>query len=199
MVEVEDLLQMIDRIARTVSNDYPDIEYDDVYQTLALFVVQNGKSIKSREEGGNPNWLLKRVAHSYAKKERTEQLALSIQYSYKASDVSKMLETAWNLEDIEKTHVPEDAISLAGNDALEVGSDVRAALSTLSYDDRVSLFKRYALKEVPDNASYERKRLNQATKNLTFALNSYRGRGQYIGRRRVLSNASAQAIVANDW
>lgn len=199
MVELEELLPLIGKISKYIAADYPDVEESDMHQELCLFVIKNGKSIKNREQGGNPNWLLKRVAHHYAKLERTQQLQLSMQYNYRLSDVQRILETAWASEEIINTYVPDDAVSLDGNDSIEVGSDVRAALERISKEDRIILFRRYALKEVPTNSSYERKQLNRATKNLVYALNSYRGQGQYTGKRRVISNSTAQAIVSGDW
>lgn len=198
-VNIDDMLPLIDRVAKYVAADYPDIYEDDMRQHLCLFIMQNGKSIRSKEEGGNPHWILRRVAHTFARTERTQQLATSMQYTYRLSDVQQILETAFDIEDLQNTFVPEDAMSFSGNDAIEIGSDVRAALDRLSKADRIALFKRYALKEIPDNSSYDRKKLNVATKNLVFQLNSYRGRGSYIGKRRVISNATAQAIVSSDW
>lgn len=199
MVDLEDLLPIIERIARQVSSDFPDVSSEDLYQQMCLFVLQNAKSIKTKEEGGNPGWILRRVAYHYAKQERTQQLSMSIQYTYRPSDIKAILEIIYDISDLEKTPVPEDAISLTGNDSLEIGSDVRSAIKRLSETDQIALFRRYALKEIPDNSSYERKQLNKAVKNLVFALNSYRGYGTYVGKRRVLSNATAQAVTSNDW
>lgn len=200
MVNLEDVLYAIEKVSRTVASDYPDVSYDDIYQTLCLFVIKNGKSIKTREEGGKIFWILRKVAHTFARQERAEMLSLSIQYTYRLSDVQKMLEHALRSDSVERTHVPDDARSLAGGDSIEIASDLQAALMRLPEVDREVLFRRYAMNEIPENSSYERKRINAAEKRLTYVLNSYRGRkDQHIGKRRVISNAAAAAIVSNQY
>lgn len=197
---VTELLPLIERVSRQIASDYPDVEWEDIRSGLCIFVMQNANSIKLKEEGGNPNWLLKRVAGTLCKEERAQQHRVSVQYSYRPSDVSRILETAFSLEHIDQTHVPDDAVSLkSGFDAVEVALDIRDAYNRLNEDMRASIFKRYALGEIPDNASYERKKLNKAVKELSRILNSYRGKGPYTGRRTIVSNSAAHAIIANNY
>lgn len=197
---VEELLPLIERVAKNVAADYPDVQWEDIRSGLCIFVMQNASSIKRREEGGNPNWLLKRVAGTLCKEERAQQHRVSVQYSYRPSDVSRILETAFSVEHLDQTHVPDDAVSLkSGNDPIEIALDIRDAYNRLSDDLKQTIFKRYALGEIPDNASYERKKLNKAVKELTRTLNSYRGRGPFTGRRTIISNSAAHAIIANNY
>jgi hypothetical protein len=190
----EDLERTIETVSKTVAKDYPDLEWQDVQQELALFVVQHGKSIKLREDGGNPRWLLERVAQTYAKKNRTQHLILTSQYAYRPSDVKKILETVFFPEQAENTHVPEDATSLDQIDSLQISSDVLAAYELLKLDMKEVLFRRYALNQVPSNETYERKKLNKAINELTYRLNTYRGATK--NRRKVLSNAGARAAIS---
>jgi hypothetical protein len=190
----EDLERTIETVSKTVAKDYPDLEWQDVQQELALFVVQHGKSIKLREDGGNPRWLLERVAQTYAKKNRTQHLILTSQYAYRPSDVKKILETIFFPEQAENTHVPEDATSLDQIDSLQISSDVLAAYELLKLDMKEVLFRRYALNQVPSNETYERKKLNKAINELTYRLNTYRGATK--NRRKVLSNAGARAAIS---
>ena len=190
----EDLERTIETVAKTVAKDYPDLEWQDVQQELALFVVQHGKSIKLREDGGNPRWLLERVAQTYAKKNRTQHLILTSQYAYRPSDVKKILETVFFPEQAENTHVPEDATSLDQIDSLQISSDILAAYELLKIDMKEVLFRRYALNQVPSNETYERKKLNKAINELTYRLNTYRGATK--NRRKVLSNAGARAAIS---
>lgn len=194
----EDLQEVIDRVAKRVAGDYPDIDWEDVRQELALFVIVNGESIKLKEDGGNPTWLLNKVAQTYCLKVRAQHMSLSPQYAYRPSDVKKILETAFSVEDVMDTYVPEDAESMKGLDQVEIASDVKAAYDRLNLDERVAIFRRYALGQVPDNASYERKKLNAAVKKLTYKLNTYRGKGPDERRmRRALSNAGARAAISD--
>lgn len=193
----EDLAELIDKVARRVAGDYPDISWEDVRQELALFVLANGNSIKLREDGGNPSWLLNRVAQTYCLKVRTQHMSLSPQYAYRPSDVKKILETAFSVEDVMDTYVPDDAKSMKGLDQVEIASDVRAAYDKLNVEEKASIFRRYALGEVPENSSYERKKLNAAIKKLTFRLNTYRGRGpDDVRMRKSMSNAGARAAIS---
>lgn len=104
----DDLAETIDRVSRHVARDYPDIDWEDVRQELALFVIKNGKSIKLPGDGGNPRWILDRVANDYCKKLRTQHMALSPQYAYRPSDVALILETAF-LNPDHIGYVPDDA------------------------------------------------------------------------------------------
>lgn len=236
----EDLASDIDRVSRHVARDYPDIDWEDVRQELALFVVKNGKSIKLREFGGNPRRLLSLVANQYCKDQRTQHMTLSPQYAYRPSDVSLILETAY-LNRSSSDYVPDDArhpLSKTFNlydeghsfatghsavaerenlsdeegeslgivvihqdsfhemDFSEVSSDVREAAKDLKPELKEAIFNRYVLGQVPDNNSYERKKLNKAVNELTRRLNWYRG---LPDRRRAMSNAASRAAVSEPY
>lgn len=219
----EDLSVLIDRVARKVSADYPDIDWEDVRQELVVFVLEHGKSIKLREHGGNPSWLLNRVAQSYCLKVRSQHMSLTPQYAYRPSDIKKILETAFFPDSRAETHVPDDARNPLSNtftvydqdgagsgvkdrdpflevDAMEVASDVMAAYGRLNEDEKRSIFLRYAIGQIPDNSSYERKKLNHAVKKLTYKLNTYRGRGlDDRSMRKARSNAGARAAITATW
>jgi DNA-directed RNA polymerase specialized sigma24 family protein len=193
MASYDDLAVLIDRVARNVAKDYPDIDWEDVRQELCVFVLSHGSSIKLKHEGGNPKWLLERVAQTYCKNVRTQHLILSAQYAYKPSDVKKILETAFFPERVSETHIPDDAVSLDGIDDIQISSDVMAAYAKLKPELQAALFRRYALNQIPGNETYDRKKLNRAVNELTYRLNQYRGIDQ--DRRRVLSNSGARAAI----
>lgn len=196
----EDLAVEIDRVAKSTAADYPDIDWQDVRQELALFVLTNGESIKLRDEGGNPIRFLRLVAQSYCLKLRSQHHSLSPQYAYRPSDIKKILETAFSVDDVMNTYVPEDAVSMKGIDQIELASDVKAAYDRLKPDEKVSIFKRYALGIIPDNASNERKKLNLAVKRLAYKLNTYRGRDIDDRQLRpVYTNARANAQISQSW
>lgn len=236
----EDLSEEIDRVAKHVARDYPDIDWEDVRQELALFVVKNGKSIKLRESGGNPRRLLTLVANQYAKDQRTQHMTLTPQYAYRPSDVSLILETAY-LNRSGSDYVPDDARHPLSNtfnvydeghtfdpghsslteredfadesggtlgivvihqdsfhemDFSEVSSDVREVATGLKPELKEAIFNRYVMGIIPDNNSYERKKLNKAVNELTRRLNWYRG---LLDRRKVMSNSAARAAVSESY
>lgn len=214
----EDLATVIDRVARNVAADYPDIEWEDVRQELALFVLEHGSSIKLREDGGNPRKLLTLVALDYSKRLRTQHMTLTPQYAYRPSDVKAILESAWS-DAPRSAYVPDDARSPLSRtfniydpnggfeveavdpfhetDFTEVSSDIKATVAKLKPEHRAAIFRRFVLGEMPDNNSYERKLLNKAVNELTRKLNWYRGFDQ--GRRRVFSNAGARASISEGY
>lgn len=191
----EDLARLIDSVAKIVAKDYPDVDWEDLRQEMALFVVKHGKSIKLKEEGGNPKWLMERVAKQAAKEARAKHLILTSQYAYRPSDVKEILETAFSPESRENTFIPEDAVSLDGIDSIQLSSDVLAAYDMLKPELKEAIFRRYALNQIPSNETYDRKKLNRAVNELTYKLNTYRGSTR--DRRRILSNAGSRAAISD--
>ena len=190
----DDLKEMIDSVAKKVARDYPDVDWEDLRQQLVVFVLENGKSLKLRDQGGNPRKILTLVAESYSKKLRVQHLTLSPQYAYRPSDVILILETCFNVDMVQAGYVPDDArdpLSKTFNvfddeksfaikeqdyfhmaDSMEVSSDVTRAFLLLKPELQEAILRRYGLGEVPDNASWQRKRLNKAVNELTYRLNT---------------------------
>lgn len=214
----DDLSEDIDRVARNVASDYPDIDWQDVRQELALFVLERGKSIKLRDEGGNPKRLLVLVANEYCKKLRTQHMSLSPQYAYRPSDIILILDSAF-LDSPTSGYVPDDARTPLSrtfnvydpngyfrpesidpfheNDFVDVSSDVKAVVKKLKPELREALFDRFVLQKHPDNNSYERKRLNKAVNELTRKLNWYRGTTG--DKRKVFTNAGSRAAISETY
>lgn len=171
----DDLADNIDKIAKFVAKDFPDIDWQDVRQHLALFVLERGSSIKLKSEGGQPNWILKKVAQTYCKDQRVQHLTLSPQYAYRPSDVMKLLELAFTTEALTEIEELDLWEKVEGFDLLDMTSDIKRAFDRLKHDDKVAIFRRFAV-GIPANDSYERKKLNGAIKTLTYNLNSFVGR-----------------------
>lgn len=216
----EDLKDEIDRAARMVAKDYPDIDWEDLRQEIVVFVLENGKSIKLREYGGNPRRILFLLAQTHAKKLRTQHLTISPQYAYKPSDVKLILESAF-MDSPRAGYVPDDARSPLSNtfnsfdanagfkveavdpfqeaDFIEVASDVKAAMAKLKPTLRKALYNRYVLNIIPENASWERKELNKALNELTFKLNTYRGDVFTHHSRKAISNSAATMRISGTY
>lgn len=185
-VNLEDILEEVEKISKRVASDYPDVDWRDVQQELCVFVLENDY-LKSVEEGGNPGWILREVAKRYCNKERAIQLSLSVQYTYRPSDVRKILEST--------SFVPEDAESDAPYmDRVDIASDIRAAFDRLSDESKSAIINKYVIGNTPKNSSYERKRVDKAIRDLTRNLNTYRGK--CVPRRRAISNATARVIIS---
>lgn len=218
MLTYEQAARDIDIVAKSVARDYPDIDWEDVRQELVVFVLENAKSLKGRDEGGNPRKLFGLVGQTYAKKVRTQHMILSPQYAYRPSEIKLILETAFFGPD-SSSYVPDDArdpLSRTFNvydpdgafqvqsvdpfhlpDAIEISSDIKAAMMKLKPEHKEAIFERYVLMEVPDNSSWKRKRLNNAINELTRQLNWYRGVDK--DRRRSTSNAGSRARISKEY
>lgn len=218
MLTYEQAAKDIDLVAKNVARDYPDIDWEDLRQELVVFVLENAKSLKTRSEGGNPRKLFALVAQTAAKKIRTQHMILSPQYAYRPSEIKLILESAFFGPD-GASYVPDDArdpLSRTFNvydpdgafqvksedpfhlpDAIEIASDVKAAIAKLKVEHREAIFERYVLMEVPDNASWKRKRLNNAINELTRKLNWYRGVDK--DKRSVTSNAGARVRISQTY
>ncbi len=216
----EDLKSDIDTVARVVAKDYPDIDWEDLRQHLCLYILENGKSIKLKEHGGNPKRLLFLIAKTYAKKLRVQHMTLSPQYSYRPSDVSLILENAWQGVSA-ASYVPDDARDKLSRtftqydpdgsfktkdvdpyhfpDAMEVASDVRKAFAGLKPIHQEAIFRRFALNEKPSNETWDRKRLNQAVNELTYRLNTYKGDVFEPQIRKSVSAAGARVRNAENY
>lgn len=189
-VDVEEVLPEVEDIAKRVARDYPEVDWRDVSQHLALLLLENESLYWS--DGQAVKRILRLAATGFCKRERAIQLHTTSQYDYRPSDVARILETAFNSYEAENTYVPEDAHSIKRSaDSLDMASDVKMAWERLSDEDRKIIFIRYGLGVVPDNASYERKKLNKSVSKLTRLLNSYKPEP----RRRALSNSKARVLI----
>ena len=198
---LDELTELIDRVAAGTCRDYPGVDVQDIRQSLLLFVYENAGSLKMRDEGGNPKLILNKVCKMLCNKERTEQLQATVQYHYRPSDVRRMLDTYLGSGDPTKTFVPEDAMSESGNDAVECASDVVYGLKQMDDKQREALVDRYVRGNVPANASYDRKVLDKAVRYLTDTMNRNRGKSHEgkVGQRKVVSNARANALIHQEW
>ncbi len=93
----------VERTAKYVSRDFPDVESEDLIQEMYEFVLRRGWT--------NPNdesitIILKRVAMTKAMMLRTQHLTVSPQYSYRPSEVRSILENVFDHENWPRRSVP---------------------------------------------------------------------------------------------
>jgi hypothetical protein len=185
---------IVTKTARFVARDFPEVEEEDLFQDLMLWVLQN-KALKNPDAPYTTTGLFKRavaIAWGY----RKQSLYITSQYSYRTSDVRKILETAFDLTEWANGYVPEDAKELSSDDKLIVHADIKRAFMYLSDSYKKSIFLRYALKDKPtDQSGYDR--LRRAVEKLTDILNFYPPKYDHtgVGNRRVISNATASYTI----
>jgi hypothetical protein len=118
----------IERVATFVSYDFPDVDKDDVVQELGVFVLATPRLKNPSEEGVTV--VLQKAAKDICWKYRKEALNVTSQYTYRPSDVKRILDKQFDYEDWDNTFVPDDARSEDGAQ-YEVSADVSRGLDKL--------------------------------------------------------------------
>lgn len=188
--------EIVSRTVRFVVKDFPDVEYDDLFQDVMAYVLQN--SNLRNPDGEHVSTGLYKKAVGYAWEYRKQSLYITSQYSYRTSDVKKILETLFDYREWSTSFIPDDAKSLSDDDRLVVNSDIKKAYDSLSDEYKQRIFTRYALKIEPETPNQKRN-LNRAIEKLTDYINFYQwGReSEGPGGRRAISNATANYIIGN--
>lgn len=186
--------EVIAKVASFVAADFPDVEKEDLIQQLYLFILE--KTTLTDPDSRGATTILTKAAKDWAWNQRKQHLHLTAQYSYRKSDVRAILETAFDHDRWSGVRVPDDARSEFNDVFLEINTDVKNAWVTLAKSDKKIIFEKFALGIDPDASG--RVKLSRAIQKLTDKLNFYQGLQkpeQFIGRRRVVNNATAQARI----
>lgn len=186
---------LVARTSKFVSKDFPEVEYEELFQDLMLFVLATPR-LESPDNSGMPTALY-RKAVAVCWEYRKQGLTLSAQYAYRTSDVKRILETLFDHSKWDGSYLPED---MQGeevfDDKIVAHSDVRVAYDKLSKPLRKNLFLRYALQE-----EVSEDKIRYALERICDVLNFYRGDPTIYegpGSRRVMSNAEARYTIDNE-
>lgn len=189
---------LIHKIARSVARGIPDIDREDIEQELFVLILANKKIALPDEEGSNAATVLWFAAKSAARAQRAEHLYISSQYSYTVQDVRNLLENIFDRTTWQNGEVPEDAKSEPGADALAMRADIAWAYDLLHDGHKEAILRRYGSMDLPASASPEGRQLRRAEDRLVEILNSFsRGHREGPGKRKAMSNASAQWLIDN--
>lgn len=193
MMEVWD--DLIARVAKFVAWDFPNITYEDLYQSLWVFVLET-PSLDANRQGVYT--LLTKKAKTIAWDTRKEDLRLTSQYSYRTSDVREILEGIFEYESWAKGYCPADAVGDDRMGSVDVRADVTWALEKLPPQYQDIIYSRFRNNVQFEPHSAERRRLNRAVKRLTDVLNSYyrsSATSGHPGRRKTMTNAQARYLL----
>lgn len=159
-----------------------------------LFVMEKRGQLSPTDQYIAKALYRKAVAKSW--EYRKVALHLSAQYSYRVSDVRKIMETGFQWEEWEAGHLPEDCKSEDFDERLVVHSDLSRAYDFLTDHYQSVLYRRYYLNYDQPAAS-----LRKALERLTDILNHYQLKTGHVGTgtRRVVSNARAQLQINADY
>jgi len=188
--------EIVSRTVRFVVKDFPDVEYDDLFQDLMTYVLGN-RNLKN-PDGPHVSTGLYKKAIQFAWEYRKQSLYITSQYSYRTSDIKKILETLFDYREWTTSFIPDDAKSLSEDDRLVVNSDIKRAFDSLSDEYKQTIYSRYALNILPESTNGKRN-LNRAIATLTDYINFYQWgrRTDGPGQRRTITNATANYIITN--
>ena len=188
---------IVRKTAKFVARDFPEVDWEDLFQDVMLEVLSNDKIVSPEDDHISTG--LYRIATEHAWEYRKQALYISPQYSYRTSDIRKILETAFNPSAWDSSFLPDDARSMSQDDRLVINSDIKRGMNYLPPDYVEALFKRYALKESTTKGSAAEKVLQRATERLTDVLNFYvfDNHHEGPGSRRAITNANARYIISN--
>lgn len=170
---------LILKIVRWAAYDFPDMDKDELRQNLWEYILSHPKIDPDRQ---GVTSLLQGITKKKCWDQRKEQLQYSVQYSYRTTDVRKLLETAFFYLDWHDGFVPDDAVSIDHMAAYDIRADITQALQKMRpapYRDAIIERYRDGVEHPP--GSKERQRLNRGVQRLTMTLNWYY---PYTNRRR---------------
>lgn len=190
---------IIDRVTKSVAKDFPDLEPEDLSQELYLAVLTHRDKIPEPDEDNDPTALILHIAKIYARKNRTQALTLSPQYSYRQSDVRKILEESmWYYSQWNDGYTPDDDPSeYKHSDNVIARADIAWAIDFLPAHYKDAILARFRDGILPQQATPEYRKLDRSLRKLTDILNSYkRDRpADGPGTRRVITNATARFMI----
>lgn len=192
--------KLIERAARFVANDFPEVEREELVQELWTFVLSTPSL---NHETAGVKGILEKAATLRAWEYRKEGLHLSAQYQYRPSDVRKLLEDSFgDMTRWEGSFVPEDARSEERFDAVIMRLDVREALRRLPLQYAEAIYDKFAEGIDPKDGA-GRTRLSRAVARLADVLNHYnltpddmRIAG-HPGSRKAMTNAQGQSQMGS--
>lgn len=188
-IDMEEYSDVVSRVAKFIVHDFPNIELEDVEQELWLWLCEQvGKGNSLPTAHNLPN-ALRLVAKGYAWNLRKQQLHISDQYSYRTSDVRRLLDTLWEKSSWDAAAVPADAISELGNDGIDMSCDLMMAFEKLNPSYKIIIFRRFALNDKLDTK--DAKYLSTAISRLATILNTLPTTDPSTGKRVTMGNSSA--------
>lgn len=172
------------------------LEYDDLYSQSIERYLRYKDKMRPETEGGKPKAFLFRLVTNVANDMRTSALHASPQYTYRVDDVKNILANVLN----RTSHVDRDALKsgFTIEDIPDVRADIMTCIGRLTPEDQRTIIVRYYFGEIPKNGSGERKRLDRAVYRLVRAMNGFHDDGEFVGSRKVISNAQARAMVSRE-
>ncbi|MBT2541369.1 hypothetical protein J7E99_11775 [Streptomyces sp. ISL-44] len=172
MIDWTKYTKLAEGVARRVADEYPGIDADDIQQEILLHVTEKRAHYEgSAYPEGTLRKNFRKVAISYAGRERYAFIYHSAEYVYTSSEVRQLFEKAFFQPELwEKAPTMDDGVSVASGGIVVALWDLDRAYSLLPVLDAAVIAKRYEHGEALSSA--ETMRLSRAIDKITRTLNN---------------------------
>jgi hypothetical protein len=164
--------KIADSVAKKVAAEYPGIDAEDIRQEILLFVVEKKSTYENYDyPDGQLRLNFRKIATSYAGRERYAFIYHSAEYVYTSPEVRSLFENAFFQPEMwEKPPVKDDGISVTSGGVSVALWDLDRAYNALAPLDAEVIAKRY---ERGDSlSSAETMRLSRAIDKISRFLNN---------------------------
>lgn len=214
---IEEFANMVNNVAAQIHRKFPMVDRDDLAGEMWLWMVEHQDKVESwaeDEKYGERKLArsIRRVAVSYALAEKAERAGYDVEdlFFYSTALLRDLLAqvfeydlwidapTATDTGKLSRTSAPDE-----GNNRLAMLIDIKDALPKMREDDRTLLWTQFGMKlddqehalmlGITEEAL--RMRVSRALGRLQRKLGGARPDVQWVGTRRVISNAQAQALT----
>lgn len=195
MFDLDEWLEYAKKVAKSFERSFPGIEWEDIYQEMAITLVTKGEEIQAAAfTDSRLKRALQNVSYNYCMKERDSAFFYSDTYDYRA-DYVRILLGDFYAGNTKTLFVEEGAKSVRGDDNLAMYGDISRGLEMLSDTHREALEAKYADGESPTTAT-GRKALSRAMNQLVKVLNENKVKDEreYFG-----PGLRKRGVVACGW
>lgn len=184
---------VIKKVSAKVIRDYPMWTREDIEQELYAFVLYRNTTIpRIGESKFSVQAFLTRVARTLAFDQKRQHYIPNSDTGYSVKNVREILWTHFDIS-LWESSVAGESIE----DRVAAHSDIAWSLDRMKPEKKMVIRDAYLSGEMPKSTTTEYSKLREALIELTNILNTYSrsDEAKSIGRRAVISNANANAIV----
>lgn len=168
--DLTEWLEYAKKVAKSFERSFPGIEWEDIYQEMAVLLVSKGEEIAAvATKESYIKKALQNVSHNYCMKERDAAFFYSDHYDYRP-DYVRILLGEFYAGDAKNLFVEDGAKTVRGDDNLAMYGDISRALDSLPESQQKVLESKYADGVDPQTAT-GRKALSRVLARLTKTLN----------------------------
>lgn len=216
---MEQYAGMIQQIATETKRNFPMVERDDIVQELWLWLASNPEKVEKWGDDGKRGerflaTALRRRGRAYGTVEKAGIVGYELDdlYWYSTGQLRELIPLAFDKGtwaetgmSLEESGGNRQSRPSEGNNRLAMLCDVRSSLEAGSEPDKLLLWTHFGLGMEEDEHAMTlgvtvetlRVRLHRAVVRVQKRLGGPRIDGPYVGTRRAMSNAQAQAITRN--